>query len=124
MGMSVLCMVDNMRRLSSAEGLYAGPLVRHADGKPMKEPRPTAEVPGKVRFFRRRSTPVARPRSAQTLTRPLRSASIGYPDPRGWESGLRLTGDERVRLLDQGFEIRLHHAHPIRPLDPPADRDG
>jgi len=29
-----------------------------------------------------------------------------------------VTPDECVRLLDEGFEVRLHHAHPVRPLDP------
>ena len=29
-----------------------------------------------------------------------------------------LKADDCVRLLKQGFEIRLHHAHPVRPLDP------
>jgi hypothetical protein len=39
------------------------------------------------------------------------------PDPKGRIRAL-LTADDCVRLLDQGFEIRLHHAHPVRPLDP------
>jgi hypothetical protein len=39
------------------------------------------------------------------------------PDPKGRIRAL-LTADECVRLLDQGFEIRLYHAHPVRPLDP------
>ena len=29
-----------------------------------------------------------------------------------------LTADDCVRLLDLGFEVRLHRAHPVRPLDP------
>jgi len=28
-----------------------------------------------------------------------------------------VTADDCVRLLDQGFEVRLQHAHPIRPID-------
>jgi len=39
------------------------------------------------------------------------------PDPKGRVRAL-LTADECVGLLDQGFEIRLYHAHAVRPLDP------
>jgi hypothetical protein len=39
------------------------------------------------------------------------------PDPKGQVRAL-LTAEDCVRLLDEGFEIRLHHAHPVRPLDP------
>ena len=39
------------------------------------------------------------------------------PDPKGQVRAL-ITADDCVRLLDLGFEVRLHHAHPIRPLDP------
>ncbi len=39
------------------------------------------------------------------------------PDSKGLIRAL-LTPDDCVRLLDQGLEVRLHHAHPIRPLDP------
>jgi hypothetical protein len=39
------------------------------------------------------------------------------PDPKNQVRAL-LTADDCVRLLEQGFEIRLHHAHPVRPLDP------
>ena len=39
------------------------------------------------------------------------------PDPKGLIRAL-LTADDCVRLLDLGFEVRLHHAHPIRPLAP------
>lgn len=39
------------------------------------------------------------------------------PDPKNKVRAL-LTADDCVRLLDQGFEIRLHHALPVRPLDP------
>lgn len=39
------------------------------------------------------------------------------PGPRGQVRAL-VTADECVQLLDQGFEVRLHHAHPVRPLDP------
>ncbi|HEV7241000.1 MAG TPA: hypothetical protein VGQ36_17305 [Thermoanaerobaculia bacterium] len=38
------------------------------------------------------------------------------PDPKGLIRAL-LTADDCVRLLNLGFEVRLHHAHPIRPLD-------
>jgi hypothetical protein len=38
------------------------------------------------------------------------------PDPKGLVRAL-LTADDSVRLLNLGFEVRLHHAHPIRPLD-------
>lgn len=39
------------------------------------------------------------------------------PDPKGLIRAL-LTADDCVKLLDLGFEVRLHHAHPIRPLAP------
>ena len=39
------------------------------------------------------------------------------PDRKG-EIRALVTADECVRILDQGFEIRLYHAHPVRPLDP------
>lgn len=39
------------------------------------------------------------------------------PDPKGRVRAL-LTADDCVRLLEQGLEVRLHHAHPVRPLDP------
>jgi hypothetical protein len=39
------------------------------------------------------------------------------PDPKGQIRAL-LSAEDCVRLLEEGFEVRLHHAHPIRPLDP------
>ena len=39
------------------------------------------------------------------------------PDPKGLVRAL-ITADDCVRLLDLGFEVRLHHAHPVRPLAP------
>ena len=39
------------------------------------------------------------------------------PDPKNKVRAL-LTADDCVRLLEQGFEIHLHYAHPVRPLDP------
>ncbi len=39
------------------------------------------------------------------------------PDPKNKIRAL-LSADDCVRLLEQGFEIRLHHAHHVRPLDP------
>ena len=39
------------------------------------------------------------------------------PDPKGLVRAL-VTAADCVRLLDQGFEVRLHQAHPVRPLDP------
>lgn len=39
------------------------------------------------------------------------------PDPKGLIRAL-LTADDCVRLVNLGFEVRLHHAHPIRPLAP------
>lgn len=38
-------------------------------------------------------------------------------DPKGQVRAL-LTPEDCVRLLDQGFEIRLQYAHPVAPLDP------
>lgn len=39
------------------------------------------------------------------------------PDSDGLVRGL-LTAADCVRLLDQGFEVRLHQAHAVKPLDP------
>ena len=39
------------------------------------------------------------------------------PDPKGLIRAL-VTAADLARLLDQGFEVHLHHAHPVRPLDP------
>lgn len=39
------------------------------------------------------------------------------PDPKGLVRAL-VTAADCIRLLDQGFEVRLHQAHPVRPLDP------
>lgn len=39
------------------------------------------------------------------------------PDPRGLVRAL-VTAADCVRLLDQGFEVRLHHAYPVQPLNP------
>jgi len=41
------------------------------------------------------------------------------PDPKGQIRAL-LTADDCVRVLDLGFEVRLRHAHPVRPLDSSA----
>jgi hypothetical protein len=39
------------------------------------------------------------------------------PGPKGLVGAL-VTAADCVRLLDLGFEVRLHHAHPVRPLNP------
>lgn len=39
------------------------------------------------------------------------------PDPSGQLRAL-LTADDCVRLLAKGFEIHLHHAYPVQPLNP------
>jgi hypothetical protein len=39
------------------------------------------------------------------------------PDRRG-RLRVLITADECVRLLDLGYEVRLHRHHPIQPLDP------
>jgi hypothetical protein len=39
------------------------------------------------------------------------------PDAKG-ELRALVTADECVRLLENGFEVRLHRAHPVRPLNP------
>ncbi len=39
------------------------------------------------------------------------------PDPKGRVRAL-LSSDDLQRLLREGFEIRLQHAHPVRPLKP------
>jgi hypothetical protein len=39
------------------------------------------------------------------------------PSPPGQVRAL-VTADECVQLLAEGFEVRLHHAHPVGPLDP------
>jgi len=38
------------------------------------------------------------------------------PDPRGRIRAL-VTADELPRLLDMGFTVRLHRAHPVAPID-------
>jgi hypothetical protein len=37
-------------------------------------------------------------------------------DPKG-QVRVLVTADDCVRLLEHGFEVRLQHAHPVRPLD-------
>jgi hypothetical protein len=39
------------------------------------------------------------------------------PDPSGVIRAL-VTPEDCVRLVNQGFEVRLHNAYPIEPLDP------
>ena len=39
------------------------------------------------------------------------------PDPKGLVRAL-VTAADCVRLLDQGFEVHLHQAHPVQPLNP------
>jgi len=39
------------------------------------------------------------------------------PDPEGLVRAL-VDVDDCVRLLEQGFEVRLHHAFRVEPLDP------
>lgn len=79
----------------------------------MKEPRPHRGSPGKVRF----EATIHTGRKARSADWAAALGVDRVPDPKGLVRAL-LTMDECVRLLDQGFEIRLHHAHPIRPLDP------
>jgi hypothetical protein len=37
---------------------------------------------------------------------------------RGGQVRALLTPEDCVRLLDLGYEVRLHRAHPVQPLDP------
>ena len=39
------------------------------------------------------------------------------PDPKGLVRAHHTAAD-LARLLDQGFEVHLHHAHPVQPLNP------
>ena len=39
------------------------------------------------------------------------------PDPKGLVRAL-VTVADLARLLDQGFEVHLHHAHPVQPFNP------
>jgi hypothetical protein len=39
------------------------------------------------------------------------------PDPKGLVRAL-VTAADLARLLDQGFEVHLHQAHPVQPLNP------
>lgn len=39
------------------------------------------------------------------------------PDPQGLIRAL-VTAADCVRLLNQGFEVRLHQAYPVRPINP------
>ena len=39
------------------------------------------------------------------------------PDTEGTVRAL-VTAEDAARLLDRGFEVRLHKAYPVRPIDP------
>ena len=87
----------------------------------MNEPRPQPGDSGP--HERRAARPVrfeATIHAGRKARRPGWADELGIdrvPDPQGRVRAL-VTADECVRLLEQGFEVRLHHAHPIRPLDP------
>jgi hypothetical protein len=83
-------------------------------------------MPGKSKRSRRADSPPPQPRFEATVhpgaaDTPLsRVADLGLdrlPDP---QRGVRLlvNTDDLIRLLDEGYEVRLHHVVPVQPLSP------
>ena len=86
--------------------------------KPSRQPPPGnlksqyPEFPPKVRF----SATIHAPASASPNW--MDQVQVDrVPDPQGQVRAL-LTEADLVRLLDQGYEIRLYQAYPVQPLDP------
>ncbi len=71
------------------------------------------EPPAKVRF---EATIHAAGPGAMSIALLDRLDIDRVPDPKGEVRAL-VTADECVRLLEKGFEVRLQHAHPVRPLN-------
>src|SRR5687768_13951080 len=57
------------------------------------------------------------PRDKQSASRMDRLDIDRVPDTKGLVRAL-VTAADLVRLLDQGFEVHLHEAHPVQPLNP------
>ena len=72
----------------------------------------TTEVPTNVRFS---ATIHVREGSDPNLIAQLHIDSV--PDPAGLIRAL-VTPDDCVRLVNQGFEVRLDAAYPVKPLNP------
>jgi hypothetical protein len=88
-----------------------------AEQRPQRNPGPTDREPARrVRF---EATIHAGPRLKRDnwIERLDRLDIDRLPDAKGEIRALVTPGD-CVELLDQGFEVRLYHAHPIRPVDP------
>jgi hypothetical protein len=68
--------------------------------------------PGRVRF-----EATVHPGESGDLSRTDEIDVFRVPSPDGAIRVLA-TPEELERLLDQGFELHLHRAYPIRPLDP------
>ena len=85
--------------------------------RPQRNPGPTDREP--ARRIRFEATIHAGPRAKrENWIEQLDRLDIDrLPDAKN-EIRALLTPDDCVQLLEQGFEIRLYHAHPIRPLDP------
>jgi len=78
--------------------------------------RPNREGPGPSRPVRFDAT-IHPGRGAKDLA-PLDAIALDrVPDRYGRIRAL-MTAEECETLLDLGYEVRLHRAHPIRPLDP------
>ena len=78
--------------------------------------RPNREGPGPSRPVRFDAT-IHPGRGAKDLA-PLDDLALDrVPDRHGRIRAL-MTAEECEMLLDLGYEVRLHRAHPIRPLDP------
>ena len=91
-----------------------------AKGKGISEPRPEQDHEPNVREPRRKvrfEATIHAGRKARIADWMNHLDIDLVPDPKNKVRAL-LTADDCVRLLEQGFEIRLHHAHPVRPLDP------
>jgi hypothetical protein len=56
-------------------------------------------------------------RDKQSASRMDRLDIDRVPDTKGLVRAL-VTAADLVRLLDQGFEVHLHEAHPVQPLNP------
>ena len=75
----------------------------------------TLEPPPAVRFS---ATVHASEQTARALPNWMDTLEIDrVPDPSGLVRAL-LTPVDCVRLVNQGFEVRLYEAYPVKPLDP------
>ena len=78
---------------------------------PRKSSSPPVENPSSVRF--EATLPASRARTLAVVS------ALGLdrlPDSNG-EIRLLLTADDARKLLEQGFEVHLKSAHPVKPLE-------